>query len=92
VCSSDSGRREQPLFTLRQVGVICEGMLHEREVRIRQQYDQILSAKLAGEHLLRNSCIPALLVPSAQTTMLKMGKGIPERFLMALFVKSRRTC
>lgn len=47
---SDSGRREQPLFTLRQVGVICEGMLHEREVRIRQQYDQILSAKLAEQY------------------------------------------
>uniref|UniRef100_UPI00358FE0E9 akirin-2 n=1 Tax=Myxine glutinosa TaxID=7769 RepID=UPI00358FE0E9 len=47
---SDSGRREQPLFTLRQVGVICEGMLHEREVRIQQQYDQILSAKLAEQY------------------------------------------
>lgn len=48
--SGDGGRREQPLFTLRQVGLICDGLLREREVHIRQEYDQILSTKLAEQY------------------------------------------
>lgn len=42
--------RDQPLFTFRQVGLICERLLKEREQEIRQEYDQILAAKLAEQY------------------------------------------
>lgn len=41
-------RKEQPLFSLRQVGMICERLLKEREDKIREEYDEILTTKLAG--------------------------------------------
>lgn len=41
-------RKEQPLFSLRQVGLICERLLKEREDKIREEYDEILTTKLAG--------------------------------------------
>ncbi|KAH8021380.1 hypothetical protein HPB51_015560 [Rhipicephalus microplus] len=40
--------RDQPLFTFRQVGLICERMMKERESKIREEYDHVLSTKLAG--------------------------------------------
>ncbi|XP_064474198.1 akirin-2-like isoform X2 [Ornithodoros turicata] len=43
-------RRDQPLFTFRQVGLICERMMKERECQIREQYDQVLSTKLAEQY------------------------------------------
>ncbi|XP_010564007.1 PREDICTED: akirin-2 isoform X1 [Haliaeetus leucocephalus] len=42
-------KKEQPLFTLRQVGMICERLLKEREEKIREEYEEILTTKLA-EH------------------------------------------
>lgn len=44
-------RKEQPLFSLRQVGLICERLLKEREDKIREEYDEILTTKLAGQSL-----------------------------------------
>lgn len=41
-------KKEQPLFTLRQVGMICERLLKEREEKIREEYEEILTTKLAG--------------------------------------------
>ncbi|MEE6476257.1 hypothetical protein FKM82_011028 [Ascaphus truei] len=41
-------RKEQPLFTLRQVGMICERLLKEREDKVREEYEEILTTKLAG--------------------------------------------
>lgn len=41
-------RRDQPLFTFRQVGLICERLMKERESQIREEYNQVLSTKLAG--------------------------------------------
>jgi hypothetical protein len=41
-------RRDAPLFTFRQVGLICERILKEREAHIRQEYDDVLNTKLAG--------------------------------------------
>ena len=41
-------RRDQPLFTFRQVTIICERLLKEREAQIRDEYDQVLTSKLAG--------------------------------------------
>jgi len=43
-------RLDTPLFTYRQVSLYCERMLKEREDQIRQQYDQVLSAKLAEQY------------------------------------------
>lgn len=41
-------KKEQPLFTLRQVGMICERLLKEREEKVREEYEEILNTKLAG--------------------------------------------
>ena len=41
-------KKEQPLFTLRQVGLICERLLKEREEKVREEYEEILNTKLAG--------------------------------------------
>lgn len=46
--ASSPTRKEQPLFSLRQVGMICERLLKEREDKIREEYDEILTTKLAG--------------------------------------------
>lgn len=49
--ASSPTRKEQPLFSLRQVGMICERLLKEREDKIREEYDEILTTKLAGVNL-----------------------------------------
>lgn len=41
-------KKEQPLFTLRQGGMICERLLKEREEKVREEYEEILNTKLAG--------------------------------------------
>ncbi len=41
-------KKDLPLFTLRQVGIVCERMLKEREAAICAEYDQVLTNKLAG--------------------------------------------
>ncbi|XP_054163604.1 akirin-2-like [Oppia nitens] len=43
-------RRDTPLFTFRQVGLICERVLKERETQIRQEYDDVLNTKLAEQY------------------------------------------
>lgn len=48
--ASSPTRREQPLFSLRQVGMICERLLKEREDKIREEYDEILTTKLAEQY------------------------------------------
>ncbi|TRY84467.1 hypothetical protein DNTS_035821 [Danionella cerebrum] len=48
--SLSPSRLEQPLFTLRQVGLICERLLKEREEKVRDEYDQILTSKLAEQY------------------------------------------
>lgn len=53
--SSGSGllspsRRDQPLFTFRQVGLICERMMKDRENQIREEYNQVLTTKLAEQY------------------------------------------
>lgn len=42
--SSDS----KPIFTLKQVQIICERMLKEREETLREEYDKVLNQKLSG--------------------------------------------
>ncbi|TUG71451.1 hypothetical protein Baya_16825 [Bagarius yarrelli] len=40
-------RRDQPLFSLKQVGLICERLLKEREEKVREEFEETLTAKLA---------------------------------------------
>jgi len=42
--------KDKPLFTFRQVGLICERMMKEREEGLREMYDQVLSTKLAEQY------------------------------------------
>ncbi|XP_034934781.1 akirin-2 [Chelonus insularis] len=48
--SSSPNGREKPLFTFKQVGLICERMLKEQETQIREEYDQILNMKLSEQY------------------------------------------
>ena len=48
VAVSGSTGKDQPLFTLKQVTVVCQRMLKEREEQIRGEYDKVLTTKLAG--------------------------------------------
>jgi len=41
--------KEKHLFTFRQVGLICERLLREREDSLREVYDQVLNNKLAEQ-------------------------------------------
>ena len=43
-------KKDTPLFTFKQVSLVCERMLKEREEQIRQEYDKVLTCKLAGKH------------------------------------------
>lgn len=43
-------RRDQPLFTFRQVGLICERMMKDRENQIREEYNRVLTTKLAEQY------------------------------------------
>ncbi|RWS23488.1 subolesin-like protein [Leptotrombidium deliense] len=43
-------RRDQPLFTFRQVGIICERLMKERESQMREEYDSVLNTKLAEQY------------------------------------------
>ncbi|XP_051942348.1 akirin-2-like [Hippocampus zosterae] len=43
-------RKEQPLFTLKQVGMICERLLKEREDKVREEYEETMTSKLAEQY------------------------------------------
>lgn len=45
-----SVKKDQPTFTLRQVGVLCERLLKDHEEKIREEYEQILNSKLAEQY------------------------------------------
>jgi len=45
-----SSTKDKPLFTFKQVSLICERMLKERETEIREEYDRVLTLKLAEQY------------------------------------------
>ncbi|KAM7421295.1 hypothetical protein PAMA_015443 [Pampus argenteus] len=45
-----ASRKDQPSFTLKQVSYLCERLLKDHEEKIREEYEQILNTKLAGNH------------------------------------------
>ena len=65
ITTSDSNK---PLFTLKQVQLICERMLKERERELREEYDKVLNTKLAGKLLIlfNGACRQIILVFGAQ--------------------------
>ncbi|XP_065163185.1 akirin [Atheta coriaria] len=48
--SESPARSEKPVFTFKQVGLICERMLREKESEIREEYDNVLTNKLAEQY------------------------------------------
>lgn len=49
---SGASRKDQPSFTLKQVSFLCERLLKDHEEKIREEYEQILNTKLAGNQNL----------------------------------------
>ncbi|XP_069478779.1 akirin-1 [Ambystoma mexicanum] len=45
-----SVKKDQPTFTLRQVGILCERLLKDHDEKIREEYEQILNSKLAEQY------------------------------------------
>uniref|UniRef100_A0A8W8J5M1 Akirin 2 n=1 Tax=Magallana gigas TaxID=29159 RepID=A0A8W8J5M1_MAGGI len=43
-------QKDIPIFTFRQVSMICERMLKDREDQVRQEYNSVLTCKLAEQY------------------------------------------
>ncbi|XP_018415811.1 PREDICTED: akirin-1 [Nanorana parkeri] len=43
-------KKDQPTFSLRQVGILCERLLKDHEDKIREKYEQILNTKLEEQY------------------------------------------
>ncbi|XP_027030960.1 akirin-2 [Tachysurus fulvidraco] len=50
VGSLSPSKKEQPLFSLKQVGLICERLLKEQEEKVREEFEETLTAKLAEQY------------------------------------------
>lgn len=48
--SSSSSNNNAPVFTFKQVSLICERLLREQEHTIREEYDKVLETKLAEQY------------------------------------------
>nr|ADD38399.1 Akirin-2 [Lepeophtheirus salmonis] len=48
--SAPSSPREKPIFTLKQMTLICERMYKERTDQVREEYDKILHQKLTEQY------------------------------------------
>ena len=48
--TNSTAKRDVPLFTLKQVSLFCERLVKEREEHVREEYNKILTTKLAGKH------------------------------------------
>ncbi len=44
--------KDQPLFTAKQVILLCERLWKEREEKLKEEYDQVLHERLSGEDLI----------------------------------------
>ncbi|XP_063314484.1 akirin-1-like [Pelobates fuscus] len=44
------GKKDQPTFSLRQVGMLCERLLKNHEENVREEYEQILNTKLEEQY------------------------------------------
>uniref|UniRef100_A0A672NS08 Akirin-2 n=1 Tax=Sinocyclocheilus grahami TaxID=75366 RepID=A0A672NS08_SINGR len=82
--SASPSRREQPLFTLKQVGMICERLLKEREEKVREEYDQILTTKLAEQY-------DAFVKFTHDQLMRRFGEQ-PAKFFVSLLFPADQWC
>ncbi|CAG0915330.1 unnamed protein product [Notodromas monacha] len=48
--TSPNASKDKPIFTMHQVGLICERILKEREAAISSEYNQVLAEKLAEQY------------------------------------------
>ncbi|KAK7492019.1 hypothetical protein BaRGS_00016683 [Batillaria attramentaria] len=48
--SLSHNKKDAPLFTFRQVSLICERMMRERENEVQEYYDKVLNCKLAEQY------------------------------------------
>ena len=48
--ASSSNNKEKPIFTLKQMTLICEKMCQERTDSVRAEYDRILQQKLGEQY------------------------------------------
>ncbi|RUS85956.1 hypothetical protein EGW08_006285 [Elysia chlorotica] len=61
---SSPKQKDVPLFTFKQVAMICERMVRDHEDKIREQYDKVLNNKLSEEYeqdLLKSNIITVVL-------------------------------
>ncbi|CAB1330649.1 unnamed protein product [Coregonus sp. 'balchen'] len=68
---SSPSRKEQPLFTLRQVGMICERLLKEREDKVREEYEETMTSKLAVRDKLNPSLSSHVSITEQYDTFVK---------------------
>ncbi|GFN75459.1 akirin 2 [Plakobranchus ocellatus] len=47
---SSPKQKDVPLFTFKQVAMICERMVHDHEEKIKEQYDKVLNNKLSEQY------------------------------------------
>lgn len=59
---ASSACRDVPMFTQQQIGLVCERMIREREGQLKDEYEQILSSKLAGWFGLSRSKFIILII------------------------------
>ena len=50
VSSAQIQNSSTPVFTFKQVGLICERLLRDQETQIREEYDKVLETKLAEQY------------------------------------------
>ena len=48
VTTPTTNENNKPLFTLKQVQLICERMLKDHEKQLQEEYDKVLNQKLSG--------------------------------------------
>lgn len=49
-CPSSPRPKDQPLFTLKQVVMVCQRKLKEREEHLKEEFERVLSTKLAEQY------------------------------------------
>lgn len=70
-----SASKDHPLFTLKQVTLICKRMLQEREEQLREEYDKVVASKLAGGRANRRATHCAKPVYGGKGMSLGLAKG-----------------
>lgn len=84
-------RKEQPLFTLRQVGIICERLLKEREEKVREEYEETMTSKLAGWCTVEPLCWQVYRVWDRSCWLLAWFHSLNFKYLFSIFLHKNIT-